>query len=145
MADEDGPGRDPMVWSDSYVPARYYGPHPPLDCRAPTRPGAGVSGKYRCPACSGTIRLAGHETAREFGYRAADSILAAVGAALVFPFRRQHEGEVAAMAAMDFWLCVSCKARDGDDVEAEFVLDGASLCGECAAPMIKILAGRMGT
>jgi hypothetical protein len=131
-----------MVWSDSYVPARYYGKHPPLACPAPKRAGAGVSGKYRCPACSGTIRLAGYESAREFGYRAADSLLAAVGAALAFPFRKQT-GEVAEVAAVDYWLCVSCKAR-GDDVEAEFVLDGASLCGPCAAPMIKILAGRMG-
>jgi hypothetical protein len=140
----DEPGRDPMVWSDSYIPARYYGKHPPLDCPAPKHAGSGVSGKYQCPACRGTIRLAGYESAREFGYRAADSVLAAVGRALAFPFRKQQTEGVAEVAAVEYWLCVSCKARDGDDVEAEFVLDGASLCGPCAAPMIKILAGRMG-
>jgi hypothetical protein len=133
-----------MVWSDSYVPARYYGQHPPLHCPSPKHAGAGITGKYQCPACRGTIRLAGYESAREFGYRAADSVLAAVGRALAFPFRRHDDQEEAVqVAAADYWLCVSCKARDGDDVEAEFVLDGASLCGACAAPMIKILAGRM--
>jgi hypothetical protein len=133
-----------MLWSDSYVAVTPPGSHPALRCPEP-RIMTGLSGRYRCPACARKIRLDGHRGGAEIGQDAGERLAAMVWAGLTFPFRRQHEGEVAEVAAMDFWLCVSCKARDGDDVEAEFVLDGASLCGTCAAPMIKILAERMGT
>ena len=132
-----------MLWSDSYVAVTPPGSHPALRCPEP-RIMTGPGNWYRCPACAGKIRLDGDRGGAEVGHEAGERLAAMVWAGLTFPFRKKHDQEeVGLVAAMDYWLCVSCKARDGDDVEAEFVLDGASLCGACAAPMIKILAGRM--
>jgi hypothetical protein len=133
----------------SFVPAAERG-HPRLDCPAPRIGPAGVSGWYRCPACAGKVRLADHETAREFGYRVSESMLAMVGAALVFPFRRQQhlEGkpvdqELDQQQKPEFYLeCVGCAALGGER-DADYLLDGMSLCGEHAAPMLKVLAERM--
>lgn len=62
------------------------GEHPRLDCPDPRYPA--TRGRYHCPACGTKIRLAGHESAREFGYRVSDSFWRMVGAGLAFPFRR---------------------------------------------------------
>lgn len=42
-------------------------------------------------------------------------------------------------------MCVDCAARHQAIVPADYVLDGRSLCQDCAGPMIKVIAGRMTT
>lgn len=115
--------------------------HPALYCPAPRVSGS-FTGWYRCPACAKRTRLYRDPPAGAWARDAADTILAAVGRALVFPFRRQ-QNELEEDEAMEAdLLCVACVVREDHAEPADYVIDGMSVCAGHAEPMITVLADR---
>ena len=147
--DRAGDRQSPMVYDGGlavgfeagFVPASWHR-HPPLQC-PDVRYAGTASGWYRCPACGKKTRLAGDRhppsEAHQAGERAAEIIWAALSA----PFRRHHEEDQDVSEVEWFMRCVACQARDGTDTDADYVVDGMSLCGDCAAPMLKVIGERM--